>query len=108
VSSYFRLRLQGEECKEPAFLVEVEVLVYEEGWGYGKEKSPNPYEFAYWISKRGVKKVISKREDGTIEIEFYTGGGKRTALKRPKKIFRIKPFKSYDFMKLQKEDGHLK
>ncbi|SMO83747.1 hypothetical protein SAMN06269117_1426 [Balnearium lithotrophicum] len=80
-----------EKCREPAHLVEVEVLSYEEGWIYGKEITPDPAEFAGWLLRKGTKKVITEREDGSIEIQFLKKG-MRGKIWRPKKVYRIKPF----------------
>jgi len=82
-----------EECREPAHLVEVEVLAYEEGWVYGREITPDPAEFAGWLLRKGTKKVITEREDGSIEIQFLKKGMGRGKVWRPKKVYRIKPFK---------------
>jgi len=89
-----RVELKGEKLEASTYyLVEVEVLPYEGGWIYGREMTPDPSEFASWLLRKGARKVISEREDGSIEIQFLTKGMGRGAIWRPRKVFRIKPFK---------------
>ena len=85
----FRAELEERSCTNTASLVEVEVLPHEGGWVLGREKEPDLREFRYWLEKRGIKREFVERENGELEIHFYTKGlGRYWKLR---KVFRFRP-----------------